>query len=143
MTATPNQSGLTMEAVDRCTVEVRWRLSGTALRRARTDLDLGDADAMLCIGVDVCREASVVATRAVLETDRGECRLEREIEGGSFVLDDVMAHVDVPGLISATIILGESPRLIYARTPLVESLGLAPGTYEPVGSATSRTSFRR
>lgn len=141
MTAPLDQQGLTMEAVERQTLVVRWRLSGAALRRARADLQLGERDVSLGVHVDLLREDEgwrPVSARAELEAADGRtCRIEGTTGMGACVIDAGLLHLDVPGLISATIHAGDERRLVYARTPLLESLGMAPGTYEPVGCATS------
>lgn len=139
MPAPAPQSGLTIEKVQRQTIVVRWRVSGTALKRARPDLRLGKADAQLDVHVKVSRESgwALSSAWAELTSDGRSCRIEGTTDMGTCEVDAGMLHLDVPGLIAATIHLGAEPRLLYARTPLLKSLGLSPGTYEPIGCVTS------
>lgn len=45
------------------------------------------------------------------------------------VADDGLLHLHAPGVLTATVRLGaEGPALLYARTPLLETLGVPGGT---------------
>ena len=133
----------TRRAVDargeRRTVTVSWRLSGPALKRARADLQLGETDATLHIEVALRQGWAPSSTSAWIESKEGTCPLENLDATGRCVVEGDLLHLELPRLLVATLdTREESPRLLYARTPLLEMLGLAPGTYEPTSS-----SFRR
>jgi hypothetical protein len=113
----------------------RWRISGDAIRARRPDLDLGAGDAVLCIRLHLEEQAQsrrISAARATLESTRAvTCPIEHADTTGAWWRDDPLIHVDVQGLVAATLRAGRPDKLLYARTPLMEALGLPPGVYQP------------
>jgi hypothetical protein len=120
-------------------VTLRWRISGDAIRALRPDLDVGEGDAALCIRVTLderARPRRVCASRATLESAHAvACPIEHAQGPGAWWRDDPMIHIDVQGLVCATIRArqGEPAKLLYARTPLLAAIGLPPGVYDPDG----------
>ena len=127
-------------AETRLTLELRWAIAGDALGRARPDLSIGASGgaATLCWQVEVRRTGHglrIGQAEATLQDASGaSCRIEQAATPADAhaVEDGDLLHVDLPGVLVATV--RTSPgraRVLYARTAILERLGLAPGAYEP------------
>jgi hypothetical protein len=56
------------------------------------------------------------------------------------VEDGDLLHVDLPGVLVATVRMTPgNARILYARTTVLERLGLTPGAYEPRGCSVEHT----
>lgn len=138
------QGSTTGAPLARSRVEIRWRIAARALKRARADLELGDGAATLRWRVELARDADgwrISGAHADLVSEDGAaCRIEHGVAHGAAIEHDDLLHVDVTGLLTATLRTGQgSARLIYAWTSLLDALDLPAGTYEPAGCDVAET----
>lgn len=68
---------------------------------------------------------------AVLDGERTEELALESAATGAWTGDDRLRHVDVPGLVRASLIVSpEEVRAVYARTELLSRLGISGGRYD-------------
>lgn len=124
-------------------VVVRWLIGAEALRRSRADLALAlglpmggpvlDGGVVMEVRVerDACGECAATAR---LLHGGAAVSLTPTLAGGTITTGEGLVHVDAPGVMVATLTRADARRALYARTPLLEALGLPGGRYEPSGA---------
>lgn len=114
-------------------VEVTWRVARTALA------DRAPQGASRIVTLTLRLEALGDHARATLLAADGptERTLERLEHLRAEVIDDLRGevHVECPGVLHATLAPAANAwRLAYARTPLLDALGVPGGRAEPAGA---------
>jgi hypothetical protein len=136
--ALPVHAPLALTAPALSRLEVRWRVS----RRALGAHAPGGGSRLIELAVQVDGLDAPGAARArVLVTDPAsrDARVVEIFDGvAAEVIPDVRSqvHVECPGVLHATIAPGDTPdswRLVYARTPVLDALGVPGGRAEAVG----------
>jgi hypothetical protein len=115
---------------------LRWTVSRRALASVRPDLAAPEPGVVLIEWVIPRRPEPAVAILIDPESGRRVELLTARAE--SVWTDDPavgIEHVDIAGLLAASFRHGNGcpPRILYARTPLIEQLHIAGGRYELAG----------
>lgn len=120
-------------------VSVVWGLSAPALRRVRPDLAPETEGTKLTLRVLAENSDGAWRASAVLRDPASGLTRVLESEGDGAVrvtVGDGFTHVDADGLLSASF-RSDDGAVVYARTPVLEQLGLGGGRYG-LDSATIR-----
>lgn len=115
-------------------VAVRWRI-GDAAARAAFGVAPGGATVEIRVSEGPGGWRGVVAVVGPGRDAAGAERVVRETAPAvAWQAGSGLIHVDAESLVHATIDVGNgTPRLLYARTPVLGELGLPGGRYEPEG----------
>lgn len=132
--AAPQPKASAAQAEPALRVAIHWRVDAAALRRAGHWEHAGE-DVMLTLSVDV--RGGVARAEATLSAgDRARAlRLPRKLVSAPGVVTEAegLAHLDAPPVLRATLAPGERARVLYARSGVLEFLGVAGGRYEVAG----------
>lgn len=137
-----SRAAIKIEATARAgPVTLRWEVSAAALRAARPDLPVpaGAAFVRLEWRVPGAMRAGLEARAELVDAAGGRLALAAvapapdDLAGPiTWTHDGDLSHVDIDGLLYATVRWAPSGEaaVLYARTTLLERLGLAGGRYE-------------
>jgi len=124
-------------------VAIHWRVDAASLRRAGHWKHRGGAGEDVALTLALVISDGIARAEATLSAgDRARAlRLPRALASARCIVTEAedLSHVDAPPILTATLAPGARPRVLYARSGVLEFLRLPGGRYEVAGGAVRGT----